>query len=56
MSENEDTGLRRVLGLAEDLKCELWHYMEVSKKVDQSIKDKMNELLDMLDNLKDLDP
>lgn len=48
--------LEQLLAEAESFKESLWYYMEVNNKEDQKIKDKMNELLDMLDSIRDLEP
>ena len=44
--------LHKILSELEDIKCELWEYVEeVNTKAEQKAKDTMNELLDCIDTL-----
>lgn len=44
--------LHELMEMAEDLKANLWAYMESNDKEHKGLKETMNELLDLMDELR----
>lgn len=51
--EKGKCSIEEIKGLAEDLKAEIWSYLEDNKLVHKGLKEYMNDVLDCLDECPD---